>query len=116
VARVLGTRPVVEAKDLSTVVGLDHGVDVTDDLLRQVVEVKPVDLAALARLGIGRLARPPGGGEEHPDPRLAVGVGMVAQVDEGQINGVNGDAEFLASLACCSGREGLAVVEASARY
>jgi hypothetical protein len=80
--------------------------DVGDDVGRQVGGVELVDLGTFAGFDVGGLAGPAGGGEEHADVGQPVGVGVVAEVGEGEVGGVDGDAEFLARFAGCSGGEG----------
>ncbi len=95
-------------------VGAEAVADIGDDVGGQVAGIEPVDLGAFAGFGVGGLARPAADGEEHPDAGLAVGVGVVAEVGEGEVGGVNEDAEFLACLAGCSGGEGFAFVQGAA--
>jgi hypothetical protein len=67
---------------------------VSDGVGGHVAGVEPVDLGAFAGFGVGGLAGPAGGSEEHPDAGVAVGVGVVAEVGEGEVGGVDDDAEF----------------------
>ncbi|MGW6500271.1 hypothetical protein [Nonomuraea angiospora] len=48
------------------------------NVVGQVVEVEPIELVALAGLGVVRLSRPADGDEEDVEAGLAVGVGVVA--------------------------------------
>ncbi len=95
-------------------VGAEAVADVGDGVGGQVGGIEPVDLGAFAGFGVGGLARPAVGGEEHPDAGVAVGVGVVTQVGEGEVGGVDVDAEFLAGFAGCSGGEGFAFVQGAA--
>jgi len=90
-----GWLPAVEAEGLVAGAGLQAGADVADDLGGKAAHIVPADFAALAWFGVDGLPGPPRSGEKDADAGLPVGIGVVAQVGEGEVGEVDGDADFL---------------------